>query len=51
MKSKISFGLYVKNAFDKVYYQSGYVFGAAGGYNTATWGPPRTFGAEFSIKF
>ena len=51
MRSKFSLGLYVKNVFDKFYYQSGYVEGASGGFNTAIPGEPRTFGAEASVKF
>jgi len=51
MRSKVSAGVYVKNVFDKLYYQSGYVEGASGGFNTALWGEPRTFGVELSAKF
>jgi iron complex outermembrane receptor protein len=51
MGSKVSLGVYVKNVFDKFYYQSGYVEGASGGFNTAIPGEPRTFGAELSVKF
>jgi len=51
LQSELSAGVYVKNVFDKVYYQSGYVEGASGGFNTALWGEPRTFGAELSAKF
>jgi iron complex outermembrane receptor protein len=51
MGSKVSLGLYVKNLLDKVYYSSGYVEGASGGFNTALWGEPRTFAVELSAKF
>ena len=50
-KSGISAGVYVKNVFDGLYYVSGYALGAAGGYNTAYPGEPRTIGAELSYKF
>ncbi len=49
--SKVSAGLYLKNALNRFYYQSGYVEGASGGFNTAIPGEPRTFGAELSVKF
>jgi iron complex outermembrane receptor protein len=51
MKSNASFGLYVKNLANHFYFQSGYVEGASGGFNTAIVGPPRTFGAELNYKF
>ena len=51
MQSKFSAGVYVKNLFDKFHYVSGFAMGAAGGYNTAYPGTPRTFGAEISVKF
>jgi iron complex outermembrane recepter protein len=51
MKSKVSAGVYVKNAFDKLHYVSGFVMGGAGGYNTAYPGEPRTIGGEISVKF
>lgn len=51
MQSGFSLGVFVKNVFDKLYYQSGYVEGASGGFNTAIWGEPRTFGAEITFKF
>jgi len=51
MGSRVSLGVYVKNVFEKFYYQSGYVEGASGGFNTAIPGEPRTFGAELSVKF
>jgi len=51
MQSNFSAGVYVKNVFDKLYYQSGYVEGASGGFNTALWGEPRTAAAEVSFKF
>jgi iron complex outermembrane receptor protein len=41
----------VKNLLDKLNFVSGYAMGAAGGYNTAYPGMPRTFGAEVSVKF
>ena len=50
-KTKISAALYLKNLTNKFYYQSGYVEGASGGFNTAIPGEPRTFGAELSVKF
>ena len=51
LRSKISAAVYVKNLFDKFYYASGYALGAAGGYNTAYPGAPRTIAAEVSVKF
>jgi iron complex outermembrane receptor protein len=51
MDSKISAAVYVKNLFDKLHFVSGYAMGAAGGYNTAYPGAPRTVGAEISVKF
>jgi len=51
MRSRASVAVYVRNLFDKVYYQSGYVEGASGGFNTALWGEPRTVGVELSSKF
>ncbi|QKS01870.1 TonB-dependent receptor [Sphingomonas sp. CL5.1] len=51
MQSKFSAGVYVKNVFNKLYYVSGYAMGAAGGYNTAYPGEPRTVAAEISVKF
>ncbi len=51
LQSKFSAGVYVKNLFDKFHYVSGFAMGAAGGYNTAYPGAPRTFGAEVSVKF
>lgn len=49
--SKLSVAAYAKNLFDKLYYNSGYVEGASGGFNTAIWGEPQTFGAEVTYKF
>jgi iron complex outermembrane receptor protein len=49
--SALSAAVYVKNVFDKLYYNSGYVEGASGGFNTAIWGEPRTVGAELTYKF
>jgi len=51
MRSHFSLGLFAKNVFDKLYYQSGYVEGASGGFNTALWGEPRTLGAELTYRF
>ena len=51
MRSQVSLAAYAKNVFDKFYYQSGYVEGASGGFNTAIPGEPQTFGAELSVKF
>ena len=51
MRSKFSAAIYAKNVFDKFYYASGYALGAAGGYNTAYPGAPRTVAAELSVKF
>jgi len=51
MNSKFSLAFYVQNVADKLYYISGYAMGAAGGYNTAYPGAPRTFGGELSVKF
>ena len=50
-RSKFSAAIYAKNIFDKFYYASGYALGAAGGYNTAYPGAPRTVAAEVSVKF
>lgn len=49
--SKFSVAVYAKNVLDKFYYASGYALGAAGGYNTAYPGAPRTVAAELSVKF
>jgi len=49
--SKVSAGVYVKNVFNRLYYVSGYAMGAAGGYNTAFPGEPRTVAGELSFKF
>lgn len=46
-----SAAVYAKNLFDKLYYNSGYVEGASGGFNTAIWGEPQTFGAEVTFRF
>ena len=51
MQSNFSAAVYVKNLFDKFYYASGYALGAAGGYNTAYPGEPRTIAGEVSVKF
>ncbi len=51
MGSPISAGVYLRNAFNKMHYVSGFVMGGAGGYNTALPGEPRTFGGEVSVKF
>jgi iron complex outermembrane receptor protein len=51
MGSNASLGVYVKNLLDRFYFQSGYVEGASGGFNTAIVGAPRTFGAELNYKF
>lgn len=51
MGSKFSAAVYVKNLFDKLHYVSGYAMGAAGGYNTAYPGTPRSVGGEISVKF
>ena len=51
MRSNISAAIYVKNLFDKVYYQSGYTEGASGGFNTVIIGEPRTIAAEVTAKF
>lgn len=49
--SNFTVAAYVKNLFDKLYYNSGYVEGASGGFNTAIWGEPRTVGGELTFKF
>ncbi|MBV1689024.1 TonB-dependent receptor [Novosphingobium sp. G106] len=49
--SNFTIAAYAKNLLDKLYYNSGYVEGASGGFNTAIWGEPRTFGAEITYKF
>jgi iron complex outermembrane receptor protein len=51
MGSNFAVAGFAKNVFDKLYYNSGYVEGASGGFNTAIWGEPQTFGAEISYKF
>ena len=51
MGSKFSAGVYVKNLLDKLYYASGYVEGASGGFNTVIPGEPRAVGGEVSVKF
>lgn len=51
MQSKFSAAVYAKNVLDKFYYASGYALGAAGGYNTAYPGQPRTVAAEVSVRF
>lgn len=51
MGSPVSGAVYVRNAFDKMHYVSGFVMGGAGGYNTALPGEPRTLGVEMSVKF
>lgn len=51
MGSQLSVAAYAKNVFDKLYYNSGYVEGASGGFNTAIWGEPQTFGAEVTYRF
>lgn len=51
LRSKFSVAVYAKNVLDKFYYASGYALGAAGGYNTAYPGAPRTIAAEVSVKF
>lgn len=51
LSSKFSLAVYAKNLFDKFYYASGYALGAAGGYNTAYPGAPRTVAGELSVKF
>lgn len=50
-QSKFSAAVYAKNLLNKFYYASGYALGAAGGYNTAYPGAPRTIAAEVSVKF
>lgn len=49
--SGFSAAVYAKNLLDKLYYNSGYVEGASGGFNTAIWGEPQTFGAEVTFRF
>jgi iron complex outermembrane receptor protein len=51
MGSKFSAGVYVKNLTNKLYYSSGYVEGASGGFNTVIVGEPRTVAGEVSVKF
>lgn len=51
MGSNVSLGLYAKNLFNEFYYNSGYVEGASGGFNTAIPGEPQTFGAELTFRF
>ena len=51
MGNQVSAAVYVKNLFDEFYYNSGYVEGGSGGFNTAIWGEPQTFGAELSYRF
>lgn len=49
--SKFTVAAFAKNVFNKLYYNSGYVEGAAGGFNTAIWGEPQTFGGEITYRF
>ena len=49
--SGFSIAGYVKNVIDKLYYNSGYVEGGSGGFNTAIWGAPRTIGGEVTFRF
>lgn len=49
--SRVSAAAYVRNVGNRLYFISGYAMGAAGGYNTAYPGEPRTFGGELSVKF
>ncbi|HEX8419655.1 MAG TPA: TonB-dependent receptor [Sphingomonas sp.] len=51
LQSKFSAAVYARNVFDNLYYVSGYALGAAGGYNTAYPGQPRTVMGEISFKF
>jgi iron complex outermembrane recepter protein len=51
LRSNFSLAVYAKNVFDRFYYASGYALGAAGGYNTAYPGAPRTVAAELSVRF
>ncbi|MBB5687879.1 TonB-dependent receptor [Sphingobium boeckii] len=51
MGSRFSVAAYAKNLLDEFYYNSGYVEGGSGGFNTAIWGEPQTFGAEISYRF
>jgi iron complex outermembrane receptor protein len=51
MGSKFSVAAYAKNLLDEFYYNSGYVEGGSGGFNTAIWGEPQTFGAEVTYRF
>lgn len=51
MNSGFSAAAFARNIGNRRYYASGYVMGAAGGYNTAYPGEPRTFGAELSFEF
>ena len=51
LRSKFSVAVYAKNLFNKFYYASGYALGAAGGYNTAYPGAPRTIAGELSVRF
>ena len=49
--SNLSAAVYVKNLLNRLYYQSGYVEGNSGGFNTVIVGEPRTVGGELSFKF
>lgn len=49
--TKLSAAVYVKNLLDRLYYQSGYVEGNSGGFNTVIVGEPRTVGAELTFRF
>ena len=50
-RTQVSAAIFVKNVADELYYVSGYALGAAGGYNTAYPGEPRTIAGEVSLKF
>ncbi|SCW84930.1 iron complex outermembrane recepter protein [Sphingobium faniae] len=49
--SNLSAAFYMKNILNKKYYIGGVAFGTSIGYNTASPGLPRMFGAELSYNF
>lgn len=51
MGSGLSAAVFAKNLLNEFYYNSGYVEGGSGGFNTAIPGEPQTIGAELTYRF
>lgn len=51
MQSSVSIAITAKNIFDEFFYNSGYVEGGSGGFNTAIPGEPQTISAEATYRF